>query len=727
MKKLVPLHNTKSPSSLLSMACNALLRKDYREAVIHYVQYASLFPEIGNHLQLNTAIARERGLSTFPGIAPPPLSRRAVIFATFSNNGKLPDYVFHYLSALKKISAYIVVVGDHSLPGPELSRIQEVADHTIFKRHGEYDFGSYKRGYFHLLNSKLLDQFDELVFCNDSCYGPLQDFSWIFYEMAGRNHDFWGLTQNSQFGAHLQSFFVVFSKKVFCSHVFSEFMLSVRSEQSVQDVILNYEVGLTRVLAESGFVWDSFIQPHAPGMKTLLARNTNPTVFSRWLLEQGAQLVKVKATRDAGCNVDGIAETLGFIGRHNPELLGHIRQHHSNGGSALEDRPFFSVILPTYDRADCVLSAITSVLAQDYTNFELVIIDDGSTDNSHDLIQNKYSNEIALGKLILIRHTINVGVSVSRNIGLSAARGRWIAYIDSDNTWNQNFLSIFYGHITENPDVPCFYAQSNSMADKHIKGSAYDYTNLLRENYIDLGVFVHRKELTGKTLRFDRQLKRLVDWDFLIRITRDQPVQYIPLTVMNYNDDPVRLDRISVHESYDIALKRIREKNGIPFSASCIVISNGSPDDLTACIDGLSEIDSRYDFGIIIFDNTGSEEHWQTIAHCSVRYPGLIKACRTNCRISHSDNLAAAIGAARGDFIAFASSDDKWVNSKNISKQIQYFIEHPNISVLSEMAPSEPTAHISDCAAPVSSLSRRMYRRYRLEAKGEVALPVGSD
>ena len=139
---------------------------------------------------------------------------RIAIFAHYSNKNKIDDYVLFYLKELRKQVSYIEFVSDSDLPKSEVLKIKELVNHSIVCKHGEYDFGSYKRGFLYLLQNGMLANVDELIFANDSCYAPLFPFNDMFEKMSYLNNDFWGNTSNckTEYESlnHVQSYFVVF-------------------------------------------------------------------------------------------------------------------------------------------------------------------------------------------------------------------------------------------------------------------------------------------------------------------------------------------------------------------------------------------------------------------------------------------------------------------------------------------------------------------------------------
>jgi glycosyltransferase involved in cell wall biosynthesis len=97
--------------------------------------------------------------------------------------------------------------------------------------------------------------------------------------------------------------------------------------------------------------------------------------------------------------------------------------------------PKVSVIIPTYNRAEYLGRSIQSVLNQTYQDFELIIVDDGSTDNTRDIVAQFHDK-----RLNYIRHETNLGVAAARNSGVRAARGIYLAFQDSDDEWLEQLI-----------------------------------------------------------------------------------------------------------------------------------------------------------------------------------------------------------------------------------------------------------------------------------------------
>jgi len=113
----------------------------------------------------------------------------------------------------------------------------------------------------------------------------------------------------------------------------------------------------------------------------------------------------------------------------------------------MNQKSTFSIILPTYNRCYILWRAIQSVLLQTYPYFELIIVDDASTDQTSELIKVFTDPRIKYIKL-----TKNFGPSHARNAGLKKAKGENIAYIDSDNEWHKDYLQVYFDAFKKYPD-----------------------------------------------------------------------------------------------------------------------------------------------------------------------------------------------------------------------------------------------------------------------------------
>ncbi len=130
-----------------------------------------------------------------------------------------------------------------------------------------------------------------------------------------------------------------------------------------------------------------------------------------------------------------------------------------------KNNPIFSVIIPTYNREELVCNAIESVLNQTFDDFEIIIVDDGSTDNTFELVKNYHE------KRIIYAYKQNGGQNTANNIALRLARGEYVAFLDSDDIWTKDKLKKTYEKFMSDPEL----------------GVVYNYTGMRENGVIILG------------------------------------------------------------------------------------------------------------------------------------------------------------------------------------------------------------------------------------------------
>ncbi|MGB6187041.1 MAG: glycosyltransferase family A protein, partial [Aeromonas molluscorum] len=112
--------------------------------------------------------------------------------------------------------------------------------------------------------------------------------------------------------------------------------------------------------------------------------------------------------------------------------------------------PIFSVVIPLYNKQDFISKCIESVLTQSFPSFEVIVIDDGSLDNSEKIVKEIKDDRVRYF------HQKNSGVSAARNKGIEEASGEYIAFLDADDWYEDDFLTVVYKSIQEHPDADAF-------------------------------------------------------------------------------------------------------------------------------------------------------------------------------------------------------------------------------------------------------------------------------
>lgn len=221
-----------------------------------------------------------------------------------------------------------------------------------------------------------------------------------------------------------------------------------------------------------------------------------------------------------------------------------------------------SVVIPAWNRAHSIERAVDSVLAQTYGATEIIVIDDGSTDGTPDLLAMRYQEHVASGLLHVLRCD-HRGVSQARNEGLLRATGEIVTYLDSDNEWLPDYLAMVVSVFAEDASICTMYCALQSYVAGRadlLRATEYDRRRLLHNNFIDLNVFAHRRSVYEQLGGFDTELKRLVDWDLILRYTALYPPAFARALGVRYHLDEAALDNITYRESYDENYAKIATK-----------------------------------------------------------------------------------------------------------------------------------------------------------------------
>ena len=186
--------------------------------------------------------------------------------------------------------------------------------------------------------------------------------------------------------------------------------------------------------------------------------------------------------------------------------------------------PKVSVIIPTYNRLQYLGRAIRSLLAQTYRNFELIVVDDGSTDETTLMIK-RFPQVIYLQKT-------NSGVSRTRNLGIRRAKGEWIAFLDSDDEWLPQKLEKQMEYLNAHPEIKIFQTEEiwirngkrvNSMK-KHKKYGGNIFKECLPLCIVSPSAVIIKREIFDEVGLFDENFPACEDYDLWLRIAARFPI-----------------------------------------------------------------------------------------------------------------------------------------------------------------------------------------------------------
>lgn len=226
--------------------------------------------------------------------------------------------------------------------------------------------------------------------------------------------------------------------------------------------------------------------------------------------------------------------------------------------SVLPEKPLVSVIMPTYcRREDSLRKSIESVLAQTFTNFEFIIIDDGSRDGTLQILLEYQKLD---HRIMIIRHYLNCGLPAVRvNEGLMLARGKYIAYQFDDDEWLPNCLQILVDKIERKPYECVVYGVCEAIVDdgrgnstKMLLGTQVDNCMLNNRNYIANNSVLHHRSILELTGLYDPNivLRRCCDYDLWIRMSKFVPFIFVDQVVSKVNAG--KKDSLGVDENLSI-------------------------------------------------------------------------------------------------------------------------------------------------------------------------------
>lgn len=218
---------------------------------------------------------------------------------------------------------------------------------------------------------------------------------------------------------------------------------------------------------------------------------------------------------------------------------------HKEVHSPDNSKPLISIITPTFNRGYIIGNTIESVISQTYSNWEHIIIDDGSTDDT-----GRFINTFKEPRIKYLYQS-NRGQSSARNKGLDVAQGAWVAYLDSDNELFPNYLEVMLDSVTRSDKTVFAVARGrrtlelyeNGVMTKYIDESSDFPESLtakdigLKTYHFDTNGFMHSRAVIDAGIRFDERMRSFEDWDFAIQIAERFPqgLLYVKEELVHYH------------------------------------------------------------------------------------------------------------------------------------------------------------------------------------------------
>ncbi|MDF1552787.1 MAG: glycosyltransferase [Deferrisomatales bacterium] len=209
--------------------------------------------------------------------------------------------------------------------------------------------------------------------------------------------------------------------------------------------------------------------------------------------------------------------------------------------------PLVSVVIPTFDRRALVCEAVASVLAQTFADFELIVVDDGSLDETVGELARRFADP----RLRIVSQE-NAGASAARNRGAAAGHGEWLAFLDSDDTWLPPKLEHQLRALADHPETPACYTEEiwyrdgrwANPRDVHAKHSGWIFPNCLPLCIISPSSILMRRGLFESLGGFDETLPACEDYDLWLRLSARHPILLVEeRLVVKRNGHPGQLSR----------------------------------------------------------------------------------------------------------------------------------------------------------------------------------------
>lgn len=299
------------------------------------------------------------------------------------------------------------------------------------------------------------------------------------------------------------------------------------------------------------------------------------------------------------------------------ELMDHLAKYLEYVADC-EDEPLISIIYPIHNYEEHILDSISSVLNQTYKNFELLVIDDGSEDNTLNLLKSVKDERITV-----LSNEEPKGLSYCRNIALNQAKGEYIFYLDMNHSWQKRYLKAMVGafsKLSADAIYSGYYLYDDN--ENNLLGMMYGVYNkalLYNKNYISLSAFAHKSCLKDD-LQFDESLDSLEDWHFIACFSKNFKMYSVPIlqSIYHYNKELENLIVSFDDENYeDDQIKLVHDKIGTDMAdfsnryelnkkISIIIPSYEILDDLKESIDTILSFNLDL-VDIIVVDNNSNE------------------------------------------------------------------------------------------------------------------------
>ena len=252
--------------------------------------------------------------------------------------------------------------------------------------------------------------------------------------------------------------------------------------------------------------------------------------------------------------------------------------------------PFFSIIIPTYNRAHLILNTLRSIQKQTFKDYEIIVVDNCSTDNTREVL----ADLIDSGVISFIQHDRNYERAMSRNTGMTNAKGKFVTFLDSDDMMRPSNLQDAFAFTRDQPGYHIFHNLYELINERSQPIYQYQFRSIknpvkaiAKGNFLScIGVFISRDIFSNYAFDTNHTLQGIEDWEFWMRILAKYSVGRIPkinngivhhagrsITQYNFESYLEKKDYIVNKIKNDQELIRIYGPYLLMFESSCYMLA----------------------------------------------------------------------------------------------------------------------------------------------------------
>ena len=364
--------------------------------------------------------------------------RLVTVMAGYAHGGEWSPVTLRWIQAVRSVSDALVLVVDQDDLSAPAEFVDDECTCFIARRHGGYDFGSYRLGLAEADSRGWLTSTAHVLLCNDSVIGPFFDLEAVVLKMINSASPVWGLTESYLYSPHLQSYFLLAQSEVILNPAVQEFFDSVSPQLSRHDVIQAYELGFSRLIKSLGFSWKALL----PAAEMFDPRNGemmgNSTAYPICTLLEKMPVIKARALKEDEANQDSVARTCSVLAREFPDVWAQLWQ--ASPYRRLWQESISIAILLRSCEYDVLAERIGWVKQHPHPKLKCIIAVHASETKKRALLVRQFKKDIEVGllKILVCECAVDSGQALLELVTASAAD--WITFSSKD-LWH-DFASL---------------------------------------------------------------------------------------------------------------------------------------------------------------------------------------------------------------------------------------------------------------------------------------------